>query len=117
VRSAPNWRIRLSAAAERDFASILEWTNERFGARQARAYRDALEDGIGALGDGPDVPGAKRRDDIAAGIWSLHVARHHRRGRHFLLCRVTDQRAIEIVRILHDSMDIARHLPRWEADP
>jgi toxin ParE1/3/4 len=113
---AENWRARLSAAAERDFASILEWTNERFGARQARLYRDALEEGIRALRNGPDVRGARRRDDIVAGAWSLHVARTRRRGRHLLLYRVTGEDTIEIVRILHDSMDIARHLPKQEED-
>lgn len=114
--SAQNWQARLSAAAERDFASILEWTNERYGPRQARFYRDALEEGIRALRNGPDVPGAKRRDDIIAGIWSLHIARNRRHGRHFLLYRVTGESTIEIVRILHDSMDIARHLPRPDED-
>ena len=109
--SAENWRARLSAAAERDFVSILEWTNQRFGARQARVYRDALEQSIRALRNGPEVPGAKRRDDILAGVWSLHIARTQRRGRHLLLYRVTGESTIEIVRILHDSMDIARHLP------
>ena len=111
-----NWRARLSAAAERDFASIIEWTNERFGARQARLYRDALEEGIRTLGNGPDVPRAKPRDDIIAGVWSLHIATNRRRGRHLLLYRVTGTNTIEIARILHDSMDIARHLPRQEED-
>jgi toxin ParE1/3/4 len=114
--SARNWRARLSTAAERDFASILEWTNERFGARQAGLYRDALEEGIRTLRNGPDVPGARRRDDIIAGAWSLHIARNRRRGRHLLLYRVTGENTIEIVRILHDSMDTARHLPRQEDD-
>ena len=113
---AQNWRTRLSAAAERDFASILEWTNERFGSRQARVYRDALENAIRALRNGPDARGAKRRNDIIAGIWLLHIARDRRRGRHFLLYRVTDGRTIEIVRILHDSMDFARHLPEQQDD-
>ena len=114
--SAKNWRARLSAAAEGDFASILEWTNERFGARQARLYRDALEEGVRTLRNGPDVPGARRRDDIIPGIWSLHIAINRRRGRHLLLYRVTGEDTIEIVRILHDSMDITRHLPKQEED-
>jgi len=110
------WIARLSAAAERDFGSILEWTNERFGARQARVYRNALEQGIRALRNGPDVQGAKRRDDIITGVWSLHIAGNRKRGRHLLLYRVSGESTIETVRILHDSMDIPRHLPMQEED-
>jgi toxin ParE1/3/4 len=109
--SAGNWRARLSSAAERDLASILEWINERFGPRQARLFRDALKKAIQGLRSGPDVPGARPRSDIGAGIWSLHIATMRWRGRHLLLYRVTGESTIEIVRILHDSMDALRHLP------
>jgi plasmid stabilization system protein ParE len=36
------WRIRLGAEAELDFANILKWTTENFGARQSRVYRETL---------------------------------------------------------------------------
>lgn len=105
------WRARLSAAAERDFASILEWTAERFGTRQARVYRDTLEAAVRALRNGPDVPDSRQRDDIYPGLYSLHVARNRRRGRHLLLYRTLNEDTIAVVRILHDSMDIGHHLP------
>jgi toxin ParE1/3/4 len=105
------WRVRLGAAAEIDFANILKWTTENFGARQSRLYRDTLVQAIGELGNGPDVAGSKARDEIMQGLRTLHVARHGRRGRHFLLYRAAPGRIIEIGRILHDSMDLRRHLP------
>ena len=105
------WRVRLGAAAELDFANILKWTTENFGARQSRLYRDTLVQTIGELADGPDVAGSKARDEIMRGLRTLHVARHGRRGRHFLLYRVAPGRIIEIGRILHDRMDLQRHLP------
>jgi toxin ParE1/3/4 len=105
------WRIRLGTAAELDFANILKWTTENFGARQARLYRDILARAIGELADGPEVAGARRRDEIMQGLRTLHVARHGRRGRHFLLYRAAPGRIIEIVRILHDAIDMQRHLP------
>ena len=46
-----------------------------------------------------------------AGLRTLHVARHGRRGSHFLMYRVAPKFTIEIVRILHESMDLGRHLP------
>jgi toxin ParE1/3/4 len=105
------WRVRLGAAAELDFANTLKWTTENFGARQSRGYRDTLVQAIGELIEGPDVAGSKARDEIMLGLRTLHVARHGRRGSHFLMYRAAPARTIEIVRILHDRMDLRRHVP------
>src|ERR1700704_3190670 len=105
------WRVRLGAVAELDFANILKWTTENFGARQSRIYRDTLVRAIGELANSPDVAGSKARDEIRPGLRTLHVARHGRRGRHVLLYRVGEGRIIEIGRILHDQMDPQRHSP------
>jgi toxin ParE1/3/4 len=107
----PGWRVRLGIAAELDFANILKWTAENFGARQSRVYRDTLVHAIGELTDGPDVVGSKARDEIMPGLRTLHVARHGRRGSHFLMYRAAPESTIEIVRILHDRMDLQRHVP------
>jgi toxin ParE1/3/4 len=113
--TARRWRVRLSAQAERDFASILQWTAESFGARQASTYQTTIVRSIRELALGPDTPGARKRDDIGNDVRTLHVARHGRRGRHLLLYRVVGRR-IEIGRILHDSMDLRRHLPDFHAE-
>ena len=105
------WRVRLGAAAEVDFANILKWTTENFGARRSRVYRDTLVQAIGELAEGPDVAGSRARDEIMAGIRTLHVARRGRRGGHFLMYRAAPNGTIEVVRILHDRMDLRRHVP------
>jgi len=112
------WRVRLGAVAELDFANILKWTTANFGVRQAAIYRDTLLRAIGELANGPDVAGSKARDEIMSGLRTLHVARRGRRGRHFILYRAGEilyrageGRIIEIGRILHDQMDLQRHLP------
>jgi toxin ParE1/3/4 len=109
--SEHGWRVRLGAAAEVDFANILKWTTENFGARQSHVYRDTLVLAIGELANGPDVVGSKARDEIIVGLRTLHVARPGRRGSHFLMYRAAPNSTIEIVRILHDRMDLRRHLP------
>ena len=105
------WRVRLGAAAELDFANILRWAAVNFGPRQSRVYRDTLIQAIGELADGPDVAGSKVRDEIMPGLRTLHVARRGRRGSHFLMYRVAPKNTVEIVRILHDRMDLWRHVP------
>jgi toxin ParE1/3/4 len=109
------WRVRLGAAAEVDFANILKWTTENFGPRQSRVYRDTLVQAIGEIAQGPEVVGSKARDEIAPGLRTLHVARRGRRGSHFLMYRAAPESAIEIVRILHDRMDLRRHGPTDES--
>nr|WP_246784524.1 MULTISPECIES: type II toxin-antitoxin system RelE/ParE family toxin [unclassified Bradyrhizobium] len=59
----------------------------------------------------PNVAGSRPRDEIMADLRTLHVARHGRRGSHFLMYRAAADSTIEIVRILHDRMDFRRHVP------
>lgn len=110
------WEVILGGQAGRDFAAILDWTAKTFGARQARTYRDTLKAAIRALETGPDIPGSKRRDEIVPGLRTLHVARAGRHGRHFLMYRVVGETRIEILRILHDGMDVTRHTPSSGAE-
>lgn len=114
------WTVRLSASAEADFRQILGWTAENFGTAQARTYADTLSAALPALSAGPAIIGVKVRPEIAADIRTLHVTRQGRKGRHFVLFRaisVDGQNFIDVLRLLHDSMDLKRHSPADEAGP
>ena len=107
------WRIRLATAAEDDFRNILLWTSERIGEAQARIYAETLVRAIESLTAGADVPGSRKRDEIAEGLMTLHMARRGRKGRHFVLYRVgrpEEPLIIDALRLLHDSMDLIRHV-------
>jgi toxin ParE1/3/4 len=107
------WPVRLTAAAEVDFQGILRWTVEQFGEAQAHVYAETLSTALESLAAGPKIIGARARNDIAKGLFTLHVARHGRKGRHFILFRTgrdKDREVIEVLRLLHDGMDLARHL-------
>jgi len=109
------WTVRLSAAAEADFRQILRWTVDNFGSAQARVYTDTLSSALKALNGGTSVIGVKERPEIGSNIWTLHVARNGRKGRHFIMFRVAgaqDSKVIDVLRLLHDSMDLERHLPQ-----
>jgi len=105
------WRVRLGAEAEKDFVRILKYTADAFGERQAAIYQTTLIDALTALHSGPDVPASASRGEILPGLQSLHVARQGRRGRHFIMRRALGGEVIEVVRILHDAMDLACHIP------
>ena len=106
-----HWRIRLGAEAEKDFTHILKYTKDNFGQRQLEIYQTTLLEALSLLENGPDVPASAARDEIQQGLRTLHVARQGRRGRHFIMYRASDDNVIEILRILHDAMDLARHIP------
>jgi len=111
--SGHKWRVEVTRPAQADFAEIITWTISNFGIRQSRAYEATLRAAINALKDGPEVVGVRRRAELGEGLQLLHVARKRRRGRHFVVFRVSqaaERPTIQILRLLHDSMDLARHL-------
>lgn len=112
-----SWRVRLSAAAEADYRQILRRTAENFGSAQARTYADTLSSALKAPSAGPAIIGVKERPEIGNNIRTLHVARDGRKGRHFVMFRVggiQGNNVIDVLRLLHDNMDLERHLPPTE---
>ena len=108
-----SWTVRLSATAEVDYRQILRWTMENFGSVQARSYADTLSSALNALSAGPSIIGVKERPEIGSKIRTLHVARNGRKGRHFVMFRIGSVQGsdvIDVLRLLHDSMDLERHL-------
>lgn len=107
----PRWTVRLTATAEADLQSIIAWTSEQFGDRQAGVYADTLSCAITALMAGPITIGAKERREIGRGLFTLHVARSGRKGQHFVLFRVRPAaHQIDVLRVLHDAMDLRLHI-------
>jgi toxin ParE1/3/4 len=111
------WRVRLGRQAEQDYVEILRWTTKTFDSAQARTYAQTISLAIQALKDGPEISGSKPRDEIAPSIRSLHVARLGRKGRHFVVFRASGERTIDVLRVLHDCMDLSRHLPAAQNFP
>ena len=104
------WTVTLTAAAEADFQDIIAWTQEQLGDRQARLYAEILSSAIVALVEGPATIGSRERREVGEGLFTLHVARNGRKGRHFVLFRVRrGKRQVEILRLLHDAMDLRLH--------
>jgi len=105
------WTARLTDQAAQDIENILDWTYEQFGPLQMEVYNAVINDALEALTEGPQLKGVRPRPELGEGVATLHVARQGRKGRHLLVFRVHEQDGvIEVLRILHDSMDLARHL-------
>lgn len=112
--AADHWVVRLTATAEADYRQILQWTLANFGQVQTRTCAVTLSAALKALSAGPAIPGVRERDEIGAQVRMLHFARMGRKGRHFVVFRVDDatgRKVIEVLRLLQDAMDLARHFP------
>ncbi len=118
------WKVILAPAAEADLAGILAWSAEAFGDAARRRYAALIVQAIEDLTVDPARVGVETRPEIAAGVQTYHLAHSRNRvapaagrvitPRHFAIFRLRSDSAVEIVRVLHDSMDLARHLPPAE---
>ena len=110
---AGSWRVRITATAQEDYQDILQWTVDQFGLNQARTYAETVTATLEDLCAGPGVLGVKVRSEIGPNLYTLHVARKGRKGRHFVMFQTQPELGgdvINVLRILHDSMDLQRHL-------
>lgn len=105
------WQVRLTVEAEQDVVSIIAWTRRTFSASQARRYNETIIRAAAILANGPSALGSIARDGVRPGIRTLHIARSGRAGRHLLVYRQAGDNLITVLRILHDAMDLAQHLP------
>ncbi|MEI8368959.1 MAG: type II toxin-antitoxin system RelE/ParE family toxin [Planctomycetia bacterium] len=118
------WKVILAPAAEADLAEILAWSAEAFGNAARRRYAALIVQAIEDLTVDPARVGVETRPEIAAGVQTYHLAHSRNRvapaagrvitPRHFVIFRLRSDSALEIARVLHDSMDLARHLPPAE---
>lgn len=114
----PAFQVILAEPAGRDFIEVMDWSAEHFGAAAADRYEALILQALVDVGEDPFRPGARQRPELAEGIstYPLESSRDRVCGprveapRHFLLYRVASFR-VEVLRILHDSRDLGRHLP------
>jgi toxin ParE1/3/4 len=92
---------RLTNKALEDLRSIARYTEENWGREQRNKYLSKLDASIQLIVHEPQL--GRACDEIRKGYRKHHV------GRHLIFYRQTTSH-IEIIRILHESMDVDRHL-------
>jgi len=94
-------RIVNSTLADADLLEIWLYTAEEWNLSQADKYLDQLASTLKNLVDHPEM--GKERDELRKGYRSLLV------NHHIVFYRVIDDE-IQIMRVLHESVDLASHL-------
>lgn len=98
---------------------ILRYTEQKFGENVRHRYQNLLQAALSSLIEDPEKPGSKARNELSAGLRSLHLAHCRQRvssprilkPRHIIFYRLGTKQTLEIVRILHDAMEVSWHLP------
>ena len=101
-------RLAISAAARRAIRGALDDSAGQWGAEQRQRYRTLIGDGLKALLDDPDHPASRARHEILPGVRTYHIAKPGRPGRHLIVYRIGPDRDLQVIRVLHDAMDLER---------
>jgi len=92
---------RIRPEAEKDLKDIARYTRRTWGLEQTRKYLRALHERMQALAANPNL--GVTRHDVAEGYRSARIGHHHVFYRQ-------DGDIIIVVRMLHESMDVQRHV-------
>ena len=114
-------RFFVAPAAQLDMEEVLEWTQNQWGEKARLRYEALLFRAILDVAMNPTLPGSSDRSEIAREARTYHTGNSRNRvakkigrvnkPRHLLLYRIRADGLVEIGRVLHESMDLVRHLP------
>jgi len=112
-------RYVLSQRAASDIDEILIWSLKTFGPQTGERYEILLHQAMVDVAHDPQLKGSFLLEELGPGIRIYHL-RHSRTNvaeekdrvkspRHFLVYRLEGEQ-FEFVRILHDAMELKRHI-------
>jgi len=98
----------------------LDWSGATFGLAARPRYKALVLAALSDIVQDWQRIGSVKRDDLGVG-WRVYHLRHSRRRastrshmvqspRHIIVYRLTDSDTVTVLRVLHESMDLARHL-------
>ena len=99
--SVPKLPVVLTSDAEIDLRGILLYSRRQWGTVQRDTYRAAIRRALNTIATNPSI--GHPYDRLRPGRRSFPVQRH------VIHYRIDDDR-VTILRILHERMDVARHL-------
>ena len=96
--------FRLTRKAYEDLKGIAVYTQENWGKSQRGIYLKMIDDAFHELSAHPGH--GKKIDDIREGYFKYRIAKH------IIFYRMVSKKDIEIVRILHQRMDVESNIGR-----
>jgi len=112
--------LRLSAAAQADIFNLLLWTTDRFGHAARIRYEALLFATLADIAADPLRPGSIPRPELGDYVRSYHLRYGKQRARasgaivarprHLVLYRIRETGTIDVGRVLHEVMELERHV-------
>lgn len=96
-----NRTVTLRPRAEEDLAKTFDYSVENFGLKRAIQYIEDIDKAFKELANNPML--ARNYDHVRPGLRAYSVVSH------IVFFKSSDTK-ITIIRVLHKSMDVARHL-------
>jgi len=90
----PNFK--LTEAAKKDLREISTNTEETWGKKQEKAYRETIRAGLRVIAKNPEI--GTKREELTEGLRSFPVGQH-------MAYYLERKGNIEVARILHPAMD------------
>ena len=113
--------FRLTQAAEADVVAALAWSQTQFGDAARRRYEHLIATALFDIAASPVGVGTIARPELGPDVrsWHLRLSRDRARTadgvvarpRHLLIYRPMSPDLIAIGRLLHDAMELTRHVP------
>ena len=111
-------KLSITDPARSDLIDIRRFTLNQYGRTTADAYGTLLKQAMRDIREDPFRPGSKERPEIGENIRSYRTALSRDRAasgikspRHFILYFLPNEDVVAVSRVLHDSRDLARHIP------
>lgn len=92
-------KLKVSAKAETDLLKIGRFTEQKWGKTQRNHYLKQIDEAFSLIAENPEI--GKNRSHVLPGY------RGYQQGAQVIFYRQDE--AIEIIRVVHKRMDVARH--------
>ena len=120
VANRAKYEIRVTRTAGRDIVAVMNWSLKEYGEDAALRYDALITQALTDIGDDPERAGSQQRSELANGVLIYHLRFSRDRAkpvlgvvhhpRHFVIYR-RQEHLIEILRVLHDTRELQRHMP------
>ncbi len=94
-------KVKITDTAKNQLVEIGEYTEQKWGALQKKAYLERIKENIYILSEDPER--GRKRNEVKTNISSFAVGRH-------VIFYIYDNERIQIMAILHERMDFESHL-------
>lgn len=108
-------RLSVEPPARADIKAIRNYTRRVFGAGAQLKYGALMQRAFDLLRENPNRTGVRVPDDLPRAPYTFHLRHARTRGvapkqpRHIVVF-TSDDATLTVLRVLHDSMDLARHV-------